>query len=185
MSRLLPLAAILLAACGGSDETVTAESNLASPMAAQPEQVAPAAPEHAAPAAPVPTTQQADATSGEAATDVVRNYYALLGRGQFAEARALWSDSGNASGLSEEQFALSMTKYQNYAAEVGAPGLPEGAAGSIYVEVPVRVTGTVRGEPFALEGPVTLRRCNNVPGCTPDQLQWRIAKLGMEPQPAE
>jgi len=58
-------------------------------------------------------------------------------------------------------------------AEVYAPHAPEGAAGSVYVEVPVRVTAAG----VARDATVTLRRGKEVPGSTPDQRRWRIEKL--------
>ena len=51
----------------------------------------------------------------------------------------------------------------------------EGAAGSLYVEVPVRTYGlTSKGEKFEQPGTVTLRRVNDVDGATPTQLRWTI-----------
>ena len=71
------------------------------------------------------------------------------------------------------------------ALNIGAPGEIEGAAGSLYVEVPVQVYGRLRsGEPFNMLGPVRLRRCNQVPGCTDEQRRWRIADSGVRPRPA-
>ncbi|MEP6868370.1 MAG: hypothetical protein ABJA20_07625 [Novosphingobium sp.] len=52
-------------------------------------------------------------------------------------------------------------------------GEVEGAAGSLYYEVPATLTGAsgaVLGK-----GKVTLRRVNNVTGATPSQLRWHFA----------
>jgi hypothetical protein len=60
-------------------------------------------------------------------------------------------------------------------AEVYAPGDPRGAAGSVYVEVPMRVTASGA----ARAGTVTLRRVNDVPGSSPSERHWRIAKIAL------
>jgi hypothetical protein len=88
--------------------------------------------------------------------------------------------------MEEAAFAASFGRYAEYHAEVGAPGPIEGAAGSLYVETPVRVHGRLKsGGDFAMEGPVTLRRVNDVPGSTADQRRWHIASSGVRPRPAQ
>ena len=104
-------------------------------------------------------------TSAQGAANVVQTYYALLEARQYDQAYALWSDGGKASGMSAADFAASFDKYKDYHANVGAPGRVEGAAGSLYVEVPVQVYGTLeRGGEFNMRGPLRLRRVNDVPG---------------------
>lgn len=144
--------------------------------------------EPAAPAIPVPEAPVAEApieeASAEAAAQVVRDYYALLESGRYGEAWALWSDGGRASEMSREAFADSFAKYAGYHAEVGEPGRIEGAAGSLYVEVPVVITGRLEsGGEVRMEGPVTLRRVNDVPGSKAEQRRWHIADSGVRPRP--
>ena len=68
--------------------------------------------------------------------------------------------------------------YSEVHAEVLAPGAVEGAAGSSYVEVPVRVYGTLKGgKASSRPGKVVLRRVNDVPGSTAEQRQWHIYRL--------
>src|SRR3546814_13608364 len=75
-----------------------------------------------------------------------------------------------------DEFKESFSKYQEYHANIGAPGRIEGAAGSLYVEVPVQVYGRLNtGEEFNMLGSVQLRRVNDVPGSTPEQRKWHIA----------
>lgn len=65
-------------------------------------------------------------------------------------------------------------RYRTITVAVG-DGTVEGAAGSLYYEVPATLTGeTVGGEPYRLTGTVILRRVNDVDGATPDQLAWHI-----------
>ncbi|HEU4967987.1 hypothetical protein [Sphingomonas sp.] len=123
-------------------------------------------------------------TSAQGAAQVVQHYYALIEQGRYRRAWALWSDGGRSSGMNARAFARSFDKYAEYHAEIGAPGRIEGAAGSLYVEVPVVAYGRLEsGDPFRLKGPVTLRRCNDVPGCTAEQRAWHIASTGLKPRP--
>lgn len=124
------------------------------------------------------------ATSAQGAADVVQTYYALLGQGDYTKARALWGGGGEASGMSAQAFAKSFAKYAQYNAQVGAPGDIEGAAGSLYVEVPVVVYGRLKsGEEVHMSGPVTLRRVNDVPGSTAEQRRWHISTIELNPRP--
>jgi len=144
---------------------------------------APAAPQAGQPEASLPEAP-IEAGSAQAAGQVVQRYGALLEERRFAAARRLWSDSGRASGLSEAEFAAAYDKYAAVHATVGAPGDTEGAAGSIYVEVPMTLSGTLKaGGAFRLAGPVTLRRVNNVPGSTAEQRRWHISASGLKPRP--
>ena len=123
-------------------------------------------------------------TSAQGAANVVQTYYGLLEAGRYGEAWRLWSDGGRASGMSEADFVASFGRYREYHARIGAPGEIEGAAGSLYVQVPVQVYGRLGdGRPFNMLGPVTLRRVNDVPGSTPEQRRWRIAESGVRPRP--
>lgn len=118
------------------------------------------------------------------AADVVRAYYALIARRDFAAAWRMWDDAGAAAGLSPDAFAASFARYRDYDAEVGAPGAIEGAAGQRYVTVPVAVTGTLRdGARFAMEGRVTLHRVGDIDGASDAQRRWRIHAIDVRPNP--
>lgn len=136
-------------------------------------------------AMPAPVQAAAiDPKSPEAAVAVVRRYHALLAAKRYPEAYALWGNGGEASGLSSAEFAASFDKYATYSAEIGDAGRMEGAAGSSYVEVPVQVSGTLAsGERFDMEGPIVLRRVNDVPGSTEAQRRWHISDSGVRPRP--
>ena len=116
--------------------------------------------------------------SAQGAANVVQTYYALIGERKYAEARRLWSDGGKASGADEAAFAKGFEGFTEYHAQVGAPGGIEGAAGSLYVEVPVVLYGRLKtGTAFNSRGTAVLRRVNGVPGATPEQLRWHIARI--------
>lgn len=57
-----------------------------------------------------------------------------------------------------------------------AGGRMEGAAGSLYYEVPIRLTGSEGGR---RDGTVILRRVNDVDGAPPEQLRWHIYRFDL------
>ncbi len=123
-----------------------------------------------------------DPASAEAAGQTVQRYGGLLEQRKFAEARKLWGQDGRSSGLSESQFAAAYDKYATIHSEVGKPTDMEGAAGSVYITVPFRLYGTLKGGgSFNMAGPLTLRRVNDVPGSTQAQRRWHIEKSGLRP----
>lgn len=161
MKRLIPL--LLLAACGPADHPAPAPQSAPPPTAPEP------------PAPPQPN-------SPEQAAQVARDYFDRLNAGWYDKAWALWAGEGSASGLSREDFARRFEPYARYEATLGVPGRPEGAAGSIYLEIPVKVTATRKdGSVEQLAGTVTLRRVNDVPGSTPEQRSWRIHSVDLKP----
>lgn len=184
------LVAVLMAGCGRPEApTDTRPSSRAEPsgVAAPLPPVNPPAPgtpgglpDDRTPVSEAPFEE----TSAQGAAGVVERYYALLEARHYREAWRLWSGGGEASGMSEAAFAASFDKYAEYHANIGAPGAMEGAAGSSYVEVPVVVYGRLKsGEPFHMDGPVTLRRVNDVPGSSAEQRRWHIASSGVRPRP--
>ena len=118
------------------------------------------------------------ASSAQAAAQVVQSYYALLESGREAQAWELWSDGAPDRAASAEAFARQFDRYAAYHAQIGAPGPVEGAAGSLYVEVPVVIYGRLKsGAEIHESGAATLRRVNDVPGSTAAQRSWRIYKI--------
>lgn len=116
----------------------------------------------------------------EAAGQVVQRYGALIEERKFAEARTLWGDGGKGSGKSQTEFAADFADYAVIHSEVGKPYDGEGAAGSIFIQVPFHLYGTTKaGKRFNLIGPLTLRRVNDVDGATPAQLHWHIAQSAL------
>jgi membrane-bound inhibitor of C-type lysozyme len=123
-------------------------------------------------------------TSAQGAADVVQTYYAHIGEGDYQQAWRLWSDAGRASNLSPAQFIGQFDNYRSYRALIGAPGAIEGAAGSLYVEVPVVIYGRRKsGAELHQSGKAVLRRINNVPGSTAEQRLWRISQIELKDTP--
>jgi hypothetical protein len=118
-----------------------------------------------------------DPESAQGAGQVAQSYFALIEAGEYARAFRLREPD---PALSQAAFVADLSRYADYHAQIGAPGRVEGAAGSLYVEIPVVIYGRLKsGEPVHLSGPVTLRRVNDVPGSTAAQRRWRISKLDL------
>ena len=112
-------------------------------------------------------------TSPEAAVVVVTHYAALAERGAFAEAAKLWTNATAAA-----QFATNLEDYPKVKLTAGEPEDEEGAAGSIFITVPVTLDLTLRsGSPYQMMCKATLRRVNDVPGSTAEQRRWHIESI--------
>jgi len=131
--------------------------------------------------APVLATVPASAQFGAGQFDtvsaraVVERYYAAIERGDFRTAYAQWGNGGRASGKSYAAFARGFAATAHSRVTVGNPGLPDGAAGSLYVEVPVDIHATLKtGRRQHFRGTYVIRRVNDVPGASPAQRRWHI-----------
>jgi hypothetical protein len=123
-------------------------------------------------------------TSAQGAGNVLQTYYAFIGEGRYNDAWKLWAQSGAGTGMSAEAFAASFAQYSSYNANIGAPGEIEGAAGSLFVSVPVVIYGRKKsGEEVHQLGEATLRRVNDVPGSTPEQRAWHVFRIDLKPSP--
>lgn len=110
------------------------------------------------------------------APEVVRRYYAAISHRQYGTAYRYWSDGGRASGKSLGAFAAGFARTRSSKVFIGRAEPAEGGAGSLYQTVPVRVEARLaNGTAQRFAGSYTLRRVNNVPGATFEQLQWHIA----------
>ena len=177
MIRSIVPALLMLAACSSEQEQVP-DSNETTNVVPAPAPSEPAPP----PDTNVASEEPFAPTSAQGAANVVQTYYALLEAKKFVEAHKLWTTG--VGDLADETFAAQFANYREYHAEVGAPGRIEGAAGSLYVTVPVRTYGVTKaGERFEQPGVVTLRRVNDVPGSTDEQRRWHITKIDSPPEP--
>ena len=119
-----------------------------------------------------------DPKSLEAAGQVVQHYGALVETSRFLQAEKLWSDINAA-----RAFATALdAKFKDVHLNIGKLGETEGAAGSIYTEIPVTFYGqSERGKPLRLAASVVLRRVNDVPGSTERQRRWHIERIDWKP----
>jgi hypothetical protein len=114
-----------------------------------------------------------DPKSAEAAGQVVQHYGALIEQRRFPEAERLWGRGDSAA-----QFTLQLKRYPEAHLEIGKPGDSEGAAGSIYVTVPVVFYGKDQNAvDYRRPADVILRRVNDVPGSTEEQRRWHIERI--------
>lgn len=203
--RLIPVLLLYtLAACSGGDASAPAENGTAhgNQMSAAPaphasprqpaplEPLTPPAPgqpgglpDDRTPVSEAPFTPD----SAQGAANIVQTYYALIEARRYAEAWALWSDGGAASGGDAAQFAARFAPYSEYHANIGAPGQIEAGAGQRYVTVPVQIYARIKasGKPFYQLGDVTLHRTGDIDGATPEQRQWRIRAIKFQGDPGK
>ncbi|MFL6859873.1 MAG: hypothetical protein ACJ8EV_03525 [Sphingomicrobium sp.] len=179
---------LIVAACSQQAErpgenAVQPEAQVATNVAAPTGQPTIAAPLPSVPP-PAPTRTSDAEKSPEAAAKVLHAYFAAIAAKRYADAYRMWGNDGQAAGRSMKQFADSFARYRTYHGLVGSPGQIEGAAGSVYIQFPVKVTGMLaQGGGFVLEGPMTLRRVNDVAGSTTEQRRWHVESSGLRPGP--
>ena len=112
------------------------------------------------------------ATAGPA--DVVQQYYDAISAGDYETAYRWWADSGGASDQSLDQFRRGFAQTAAVQVEIADNVSVEGAAGTHYATVPVKVQARLRdGTQQRFTGTYTLRR-SLVDGATPEQRSWRI-----------
>jgi hypothetical protein len=127
---------------------------------------------------PVLDERPATADSAQAAATVVERYFGLMAAGDTDAAARLWGDSAQTRDGAAAQSRARLARYSDLHGEVYAPGPIEGAAGSLYVTVPARITGrSSGGRSMQQSVTVTLRRVNDVPGSTEAQRRWHIEKV--------
>jgi hypothetical protein len=150
--RFLPLAPILLlAACGGEEETpqqTRQRENVSRLPAPELE--------------PPPEESAQDREDRGNASVTLSRYYSRIETGDYDLAFAMRSEKGGDE--ARRRFADNFKAYETYRADVGTPSEPVQAKGWTYVEVPVMIRGTFRGgKPFASAGSVTLRKAASGP----------------------
>lgn len=129
---------------------------------------------------PTPSTATREGTPA----DAVRRYYAAIDARRYRDAYDLWGQGGAASGKTFDEFAQGFDETAHVWVEIVDPVRTEGAAGSIFADVPVVVQATTNdGAQQQFVGTYTMRRVNDVPGATPEQLRWHIQSASLEPAP--
>lgn len=126
-----------------------------------------------APAADNTGTASTEPTAEDAAA-VIRDYYSSIDSRSYARAYALWSNGGQASNQTPQQFADGFANTARVSVEIGAPGNEDAGAGQRYIQVPVTITATqADGSVRRYDGTYTLHR-TVVDGATAEQRAWRI-----------
>jgi len=139
--------------------------------------------EDADPAATAKPAASASAAATNPALSATRNPGAVLAAwGNAVEqrdwpmVRAFWGDHGRGSRMDEKTFAARWGKLVQPRVTIDE-GTSEGAAGSIYYTAPVTIIDGSR----RITGEVVMRRVNDVPGATPEQLRWHIESTTLNP----
>jgi len=118
--------------------------------------------------------QPAPKQTPEGAVEVIRAHYEAINARRFQDAYNNWDDGGKASGKTFVAFLNGYAQTDHVEVTTGPPSAIEGAAGSRYITVPVRITSRKRGgaqEEYA--GSYTLR-FSVVTGAKPAQRTWHI-----------
>lgn len=195
------LACLSLAACDGREESAIdnlanganatqVDNNFRAEAQAVLEPLTPPAPgtPGGLPASAAPPEEDAiDPKSPQGAAQVVQGYYGLLEERRFDDAQDMWNEQGAIGSEEDDAFARRFRNFSEIHANVGAPGQIEGAAGSLYVVVPVQVYGRLaaNGKPWYRLRQVTLRRANDVPGSSKADRRWHIESIGPYVAPVE
>ncbi len=158
---------------------------------ADPATLAPSTDEAATPppattAAPMDTGAQG-AVIGDAAEPtiddgvrLVRDYYDAINRGAYDRAYALWSDRGAASGKTLQQFSDGFADTARDSVDIQRPSTVDAAAGSRYLEIPVRVIATRRDQGSSTYSGSYILRRSVVDGASAEQRKWRIQSARLQ-----
>lgn len=114
-----------------------------------------------------------DPYGAAAATDAIQRYYDAINAHDYGAAWALWGKDGTGNPEQTfDEFVKGFASTRRTHVEIGAPGAIEGAAGSLYVTVPVTVDAVLdNGRRQHFTGSYVLRQPNR--GVAPSQ-GWHI-----------
>ncbi len=157
MRRLAFPLALLLAGCGANEQP-----------AAEPSE-APAPALGAGPAALPPQVADFPELASKDCAEVVEFYLEALSAREYDQAARVWDDPVIDAARLEAVFG----SYREAQVEWTEPFV-EGAAGSLYCTVAGKLTDADDPAKPLREGTLLLRRANEVPGATPDQLRWTL-----------
>lgn len=156
-----------LAACDKPDAPVP-------PPTASAAAVEPAAPPDIS--GPVATSEAKEPSTSRDPRRVVVAWASAMSLRDWPTAYRYWGDRGTRSGQTEAEFAAQWAGVADPQFDIGE-GQSEGAAGSLFYTAPITlIDGTRR-----VEGEIVLRRVNDVPGATAEQLRWHIDRLDLKP----
>jgi hypothetical protein len=139
------------------------------PVANEPAANAPAA----VPQSPETQPPTIDPKSSAAAEALVRGFVDLLNQGKLNEAYMLLGSAAPP----RSQFDQHFDALTGLHVSMGNAGDQEGAAGSIYLSVPLTVSGMRNGKTITRSATTILRRVNDVPGSTEAQRHWHIERI--------
>ena len=173
-TRLMIAASLVaLASCGPRHQAEQPTTNRNAPVIPEPSAPPAVTNREVPPAEPTAKKATVDPKSTQAAVELVQSFADLLNQQKLNEAYMLLGSNApprNAFDGTWEQISQLSVK-------VGTPGDQEGAAGSIYLSVPLTVSGTEGGKGIERSATAILRRVNDVPGSTEAQRHWHIERI--------
>ncbi|WP_145010357.1 hypothetical protein [Pseudomonas oryzihabitans] len=121
-------------------------------------------------------------SSAEAAAAVVERYYRALAARDYGTAWQQWGVDGR-PGHSYRKFRQGYARTRSVQVTLGQLGPVEGAAGSLYVSVPVTVTARLAdGTRQTFTGTYQVRRVNDVDGASAEQRRWHLDSAKLQQQ---
>lgn len=130
-------------------------------------------------AAMTPECGGIDPIGKQAAADMVERYYDAINAHDYASAWTLWGQDGGASGKTLAAFQQGFAHTRHVHVDIGTVSDVEGAAGSIYVTVPVTVDAELDdGTRQRFVGSYALRQINRSMGVSQG---WHIATAKLQP----
>ena len=122
-----------------------------------------------------------DPRSDAAAANVIRRYYSAINAHDYSIAWTQWGPDGR-PGQRFADFEKGFADTRATRVTIGRMPPSEGAAGSIYATVPVTVDAQRDdGRPQRFVGHYVVRRVNDVPGASAEQLRWHIDSATLKP----
>jgi hypothetical protein len=173
---LAALALAVLALAGCNRETAEPAQNEVPAPAIPATNVLPsAAPTPAGPDLPAPLGPEAE--KGEkGARNVLLGFARALENRQFDTAFALLGGSVRGD-QNEAEFGAQWSELRDISVAIVDGGI-EGGAGSLYYTAQTTITAQdAAGRPVRFEGPIVLRRANDVDGASAAQLRWHLASF--------
>ena len=127
---------------------------------------------------PPPLSPEAEKTE-EGARNIATSFARAIELKEFDQARAMLDDASKQK-WPKTQWAGHFADLADISVAVDT-GRMEGAAGSSYYTAPLNITATdTSGRPVNYDGELILKRVNDVPGATAEQLRWHVDSLSLD-----
>lgn len=159
------LALLALAGCGSREQAPAPRASETAPATAA--SSPPMTPPTLTPLPP--PTQDLSALESRDCRTVAQAYVNALARGDFAFAARVWDDPV----IDDARLKALFAGYKQPSIAISDVG-EEGAAGSLYCTVSGTLSDAGGAAKPAQKGEIVLKRVNDVPGATPEQLRWTI-----------
>ena len=170
---MIAASAVALASCGPRHQPEQPVTNANAPVIPAPSAPPAITNREAPPPEPTAKKPTVDPKSTNAAVELVRSFVDLLNDRKFDEAYMLLGPNAPP----RSSFDSAWTQTQDLHVTPGNAGDQEGAAGSIYLSVPLTVSGTQSGKRVNRSATAILRRVNDVPGSSEAQRHWHIERI--------